>query len=556
MQGNNANQDGGGLSISDGDVTIRNSRIANNTSGVAGGGIYISGGTVAMTGLLVQGNLATGVNGDGCGGGVYVATGANATVTFADGLVLDNASELRGGGYWNGGTNTSTVTNSLISGNDAQGPMANMGGGGLYNSGTLRVEASAVIGNVASGTLGSGGGFIQLGGSVTVVDSRVAGNTANRAGGGYEVTRGDALRIENSLLEDNSTGDAPGNGGALHVSDDTNFTTDVVDSLVTDNFAASEGGGLWNQSGSTMNVVNTGVVDNAAGGDDASMGGGGLYNNGGTLNVTNSLVEDNDALGTSGSGGGLLSVGGPVTVTDSLFTDNVANRAGGGIEITAGSIDVNNTGLVDNGAGVEVDEDDDEDDDEDNGQELFIALGDSITFGETDLRYIPSDGTDTGYPTRVVDGLDDDLTLLNFAIDGETADSFMDNTGRTPPVVGRTDVPLQLQNTNYDEDDLIPQQQLFLNTVADAQAAGDRDRVRLDHPRLQRVGRRQPAIQPVRAGPAGSGKLPPELQRRAGDDHRRRPRRRVDPAKLLQPVPGRREPQPGPAGLRPSSATT
>ena len=106
------------------------------------------------------------------------------------------------------------------------------------------------------------------------------------------------------------------------------------------------------------------------------------------------------------------------------------------------------------------------------GQSAYIALGDSITFGETDLRYIPSFGTDTGYPTRVQDALGYD-TLVNLAIDGETAESFQDGTGRTPPVVGRTDVPLQLQNLNYDEDNLIPQQQAFLNTVADQRAMGN-----------------------------------------------------------------------------------
>ena len=105
-------------------------------------------------------------------------------------------------------------------------------------------------------------------------------------------------------------------------------------------------------------------------------------------------------------------------------------------------------------------------------ESTYIALGDSITFGETDLRYIPSDGTNTGYPTRVQDAFGID-NLVNFAIDGETADSFQDNTGRTPPVVGRTDVPLQLQNTNYDEDNLIPQEQAFLNEVADQRQAGN-----------------------------------------------------------------------------------
>ncbi len=106
----------------------------------------------------------------------------------------------------------------------------------------------------------------------------------------------------------------------------------------------------------------------------------------------------------------------------------------------------------------------------------YVALGDSITFGETDLRYIQSDG-DQGYVELYADYLGsirgERPNVVNLAIDGETADSFMDNTGRVPPVVGRTDVPLQLQNTSYQPDDRPPQQELFRRTVADQRAMGN-----------------------------------------------------------------------------------
>lgn len=89
----------------------------------------------------------------------------------------------------------------------------------------------------------------------------------------------------------------------------------------------------------------------------------------------------------------------------------------------------------------------------------YIALGDSITFGETDLIYRQSNGDkDVAGPRGYVSGFADYLasrnngvrpTVLNFAIDGETTGSFTSNAGRTPPVAGRTDVPLQLENLNY-----------------------------------------------------------------------------------------------------------
>ena len=107
----------------------------------------------------------------------------------------------------------------------------------------------------------------------------------------------------------------------------------------------------------------------------------------------------------------------------------------------------------------------------------YIALGDSITFGETDLQYIPSFG-DRGYVGLYADYLatlngGDRPTVINLAIDGETSASFTSGIGRTPPVVGRTDTILAAQNLNYNPDALVPQRDLFLSKVASEQAAGN-----------------------------------------------------------------------------------
>ncbi len=108
--------------------------------------------------------------------------------------------------------------------------------------------------------------------------------------------------------------------------------------------------------------------------------------------------------------------------------------------------------------------------------DTYIALGDSITFGETDLFYAPSFG-DRGYVDDFANILaarngGDRPTVVNLGIDGETANSFQTNSGRTPPVEGRTDLPLQLQNLNYVPDP-VSQSTLFSRTVADRLAAGD-----------------------------------------------------------------------------------
>lgn len=106
----------------------------------------------------------------------------------------------------------------------------------------------------------------------------------------------------------------------------------------------------------------------------------------------------------------------------------------------------------------------------------YIALGDSITFGETDLNYVQSYG-DRGYVGDVANIIGSQTgtrpNVVNLAIDGETASSFVTNAGRTPPVVGRGDSPLQLENLNYGNSNAISQSTLFANTVAAQKAAGN-----------------------------------------------------------------------------------
>jgi len=106
----------------------------------------------------------------------------------------------------------------------------------------------------------------------------------------------------------------------------------------------------------------------------------------------------------------------------------------------------------------------------------YIALGDSITFGETDLNYVQSYGI-RGYVAPFAATLASRLgttpNVVNLAIDGETATSFFTNTGRTPPVAGRGDAPLQLENLNYNNSTALSQATVFSNTVAAQNAAGN-----------------------------------------------------------------------------------
>ncbi len=339
---NGASGSGGAILVQPGSTTeVANTTISGNSSNRAGGGIEANATAEAVATLKLKNvdfaNNATG-NAPGNGGALHI-TGPG-DVTALNGTVSGNTATAEGGGFWNSAVGTLTVNGTRFEANAASGADADMGGGALYNDGgTLTVVNAQLVNNVADGDSGSGGGLLaQPGSMVTVTGGEISGNSSNRAGGGIEVnaTMTDTVVVEMTgvMLMDNSTGAAPGNGGALHITGPG--TVNVMSGLVSGNTAAAEGGGLWNSAVGTLNVTGVTLTGNTASGPEAENGGGALYNDGGTLNVTNSVIEMNVADGASGSGGGILNNGGTLTVNGGTFTGNSAMRAGGAIEDNAG----------------------------------------------------------------------------------------------------------------------------------------------------------------------------------------------------------------------------
>ena len=348
-----ASGSGGGLLSVDGNVVVGRSFFIQNVANRAGGAIEVIAGDYDIDATRFNGNVAgpSGSAAPGNGGALHVS--AASTVDITSSRVTGNIAASEGGGLWNQAGATMNVSLTSVTDNTASGDDADNGGGGLFNNGgDLTVTNTRVLDNTADGASGSGGGLLSTDGNVTITRGRFNGNVANRAGGAVEIIDGN-LTFSNTRLVENIAGPsgsaAPGNGGALHVTGVA--TTNVDNTLVRDNVAASEGGGLWNQAGSTLNVTDSDLQDNIAQGDAADNGGGGIFNNGGEVNVTNSNFVNNVANGASGSGGGLFSVDGPITLDGTRFQANVANRAGGAIELIDGNFDADDLLLRLNTAG-------------------------------------------------------------------------------------------------------------------------------------------------------------------------------------------------------------
>ena len=388
---NTATAEGGGLWNGAGKMVINNTRIDNNSaagdlSDQGGGGIYNLSGTVEINGATIRANQATGAAGSGggilndagailsisntqiiantavrAGGGLEDNSGASSLVTILNsvldsnvtsmspgnggavhitgdgnlnitgGFVRNNRASAEGGGLWNG-AGTMNVNRVIFAKNIAEGVGADQGGGALYNlSGTLNVNKSIFTENRATGTAGSGGAILNdVNATLTVDSSDFVANRSNRAGGAIEDNSLDATTviITSSNFTGNSTGSAPGNGGAIHITGAGNM--DITGGSYRNNVASREGGAIWNGSG-IMNVVGISAVSNSANGAEEHDGGGALFNNGGTLNLSLSSLINNSALTANGSGGAVNNNNGTMTITLSTISGNSSNNYGAGV---------------------------------------------------------------------------------------------------------------------------------------------------------------------------------------------------------------------------------
>jgi hypothetical protein len=182
-------------------VTLSNLTIRKGKA-TSGGGINNSG-TLTLTNSTVSENVAS----------------IPCTPLF---LVCILRGAASGGGIYNSGV--LTVSNSIISGNHA-GSYCNANpcsavGGGIYNRGTLMIRNSTLTANSAgtacspslSCSVGVGGAFYTLGGTVTLNNSTVTGSTAYRCSGtcggaGGTIVNGSGnLALNNSTVSENSAG--------------------------------------------------------------------------------------------------------------------------------------------------------------------------------------------------------------------------------------------------------------------------------------------------------------------------------------------------------------
>lgn len=200
------------------------------------------------------------------------------------------------------------------------------------NNGSLTVfgpgaDKLTISGNNASRIFSSGANVV-----VTLSNIRfTAGNGAgalNTGRGGAIYNVGGTMTVNNSVI----TGNTANTGGALNNAASTgpavNANLTINNCHVFNNSSTSSGGALQNFSTSTVTIINSTFNNNTSGGST----GGGAFQANGTISIANSTFANNTAPG--GSGGAITFNGTAINFNNVTMIGNTATNNGGGFHRT------------------------------------------------------------------------------------------------------------------------------------------------------------------------------------------------------------------------------
>jgi predicted outer membrane repeat protein len=310
VSGSSANDRGGGIE-NQAPLTLINFTLSGNRSVNAnGGGLYSSAAVNANNPQVVGNNARS-------GGGFFLT----APLVLIGGVFDNNrAATFTGGGI-------QTSANLTISGVTFSNNQAAFSGGAMQASGSnLDITSSTFSSNKA---LTFTGGAIEMFSTTLITNSVFTGNTATQDGGainglGLPLTIQGSNFIANQALGSNCLPIcSSGSGGAIATIGD--LTTSGV--TFTNNTARLDGGAIA-INGGTASLTNTGFTSNAAG-SPANSGNPGLGRGGAIFSATGLTVNSsNGASNSAQAGGGAIYAAGPLQANGGLFQINNAVSGG------------------------------------------------------------------------------------------------------------------------------------------------------------------------------------------------------------------------------------
>ncbi len=344
---------GAGLNLAD--VVMHNNWAGGGLSSPGSGGAIHDSGSLSTSNVEISHNHAYGE-----GGGIFVQVGSsfNAESTMIhdnqtlngysgggvynrgdvvfDGELQDNTTQGFGGGVFNGGS-------FQMSGGQISNNTARIGGGGLANFHDLTLTGAEVLDNTAplGAGLYSAAGVPSSPASGTLTNVTLQGNMALLSGGGIWNGSGSVLNMTNDNMNTNQAVSGVGmfNLGEAHLTDST-LRGNLIRVLPGYN---GEGGGIYNEG--TMSVDRSTIAENQGSTFDlVATDGSGIFNNG-SLTLHNVTISGNVSLGETGAA--LVTLG---TTALNAFHVTIADNSHYGIQgLGGGGVNLANSIVAGNG---------------------------------------------------------------------------------------------------------------------------------------------------------------------------------------------------------------
>ncbi|MCC7164830.1 MAG: hypothetical protein IT331_20205 [Anaerolineae bacterium] len=304
---------GGGIYSKKNTLELIGSTIAENESKGDfgfGAGVYVDKGFLNVSESAIIQNSSTGTFNNG--GGIYIHNAEGSIFKSA----INNNSALEYGGGLRIFGGALTISESTVNDNYAE-----VSGGGLFidTSAKVKIENSTISGNTSDINVGDGGGALYTDGELTIIKTKILGNSATRGGGIY---KGGGTATLTRTTIDNNYGAVSG-GGIYHFWGDL----DISMSTLSRNKSNSHGGGMYQYTGN-VTLTNSTVSSN-----QAKQQGGGIYIDGSSsspkaqVNLYSVTLAANTAgvrRKGGGNGGGVANNQGLLYAQNTIFADNIA----------------------------------------------------------------------------------------------------------------------------------------------------------------------------------------------------------------------------------------
>ena len=344
-------------------LTLSNCEVSRNTvENGNGGGLYVAhdptAGAMELALQSTKVNLNTIIHKDGVvtysGAGVGIENSAVELKISANsqiqGNTIDNSASIaqnpqaEGIGLWLGNSATTTVENTVISGNILTAKTGSKAyGGGIYVGGgelTLGQGANVSGHDISSASGEAQGGGIHIAGGQLILEGNVAvGDNKAVNGGGIAVIDG-TLSMNGGEVSGNT---ATYNGGGVCVDSGGIFI--MNDGSISDNYAGFDGGGVYVSQNATFIMKGGSIKANEVGaGAGNYSGGGGVYVNGGTFTMEDGEITQNNGL--KNGGGVYVGGSGTLSMSGGEISSNTVTGDGGGVYVSADSTFTMTSGIT------------------------------------------------------------------------------------------------------------------------------------------------------------------------------------------------------------------